>query len=261
MSSLPARKSGEPQKQGAKYSRLADKAGKDVCPPDLATPLVRKLKRPADIAEQVFQRLVEAILQGDFVSGQPLREAALARSWNVSRTPLREAVRRAAENGLLILRPNQAPLIRPVSVEDVHTLYSLREVLEVYALRAAWPALLGRPCARMLTLSRRIAPQRGCWQERSLEYDLVLHHWWTEHCENPWLQADLARHYQFLRIFQRWIGRDPAYLLQGYHEHLAILEAIQRRNWSQARAALKKHIRNSAQLIIAAIQSEKSEEK
>jgi DNA-binding GntR family transcriptional regulator len=263
MSSRPARKSEKLDNR-----RLSDKNQAALAPgdtalsfasdespeaDDLTVPLARKLKRPADIAEHVFQRLVEAILQGEFVSGQPLREAALARAWHVSRTPLREAVRRAAENGLLILRPNQAPLIRPFSIEDVRMLYDLREVLEDFALDTAWPALLGESCSRMMTLARRITPHQGRWQERSLEFDIRLHHWWTEHCGNPWLRADLAQHFQFLRIFQRWIGRDPAAVLQGYYEHLAVLEAIQNRDRRQARSALKLHIRNSAQLVIKAI--------
>jgi GntR family transcriptional regulator, rspAB operon transcriptional repressor len=269
MSSLPARKSATPANRRPSATNRPSFPPGDLPPSsapgessgvkDIAVSPPRKLKRPADIAQQAFERLVEGILQGEFVSGQPLREAALARAWNVSRTPLREAVRRAAENGLLILRPNQAPLVRPLSIEDVRLLYNLREVLEVYALHAAWPALLGKPCARMMGWARRVAPHRGHWQERSLEFDLLVHHWWTKHCGNPWLRADLARHYQFLRIFQRWIGRDPAALLDGYHEHLAILDAIQNRDERRARAALKKHIRNSAQLIIRAIQNEGSD--
>jgi DNA-binding GntR family transcriptional regulator len=218
----------------------------------------KKLKRPADVAEQIFQRLVEAILQGEILSGQPLREATLARAWNVSRTPLREAVRRAAENGLIILRPNQAPLVRSFSVDDGRSLYDLREVLEVYAMQNAWPSLLGRPCDRMVAEAHRVDPGRKRWEERSLQYDLHLHTWWTEHCGNPWLKDDLLRHFQFLRIFQQWLGRDPEALLRGYHEHFAILEAIQDSNQQQAIAALKNHIRSSAQILISALQKEQS---
>ena len=183
----------------------------------------RELKRSADIAEGVFQRLVESILQGELTGGQPLREAALARAWNVSRTPLREAVRRASEIGLLVLRPNQRPLVRLFRIDDMRALYSLREVLEVHALQAAWPALLGPPCEKMITFARKAAPDRPGWKGRCLAFDATLHQWWTTHCGNPWLKADFDRHYQLLRIFQRWMGRNPPALIQGYHEHLAIL--------------------------------------
>ena len=56
---------------------------------------------------------------------------------------MREAVRRAAEGGLLVLRPNQAPVVRPLNIEDVWALYDLREVLEVHALDLAWTVLAG----------------------------------------------------------------------------------------------------------------------
>jgi GntR family transcriptional regulator, rspAB operon transcriptional repressor len=215
-----------------------------------------KLKRSADVAEGVFQRLVESILRGELSGGQPLREAAVARAWNVSRTPLREAVRRASEIGLLVLRPNRMPLVRLFCIDDMRALYSLRELLEVHALQAAWPALLGRPCEKMLTLAQKAAPPRTGWQDRCLALDATLHQWWTVHCGNPWLKADFDRHYQLLRIFQRWMGRNPPALIHSYHEHLAILNAIQQRDRRAALATLRNHIRQSVRLIEAAMQDE-----
>jgi GntR family transcriptional regulator, rspAB operon transcriptional repressor len=225
----------------------------------MSTPSSHKLKRSADVAEQVFQRLIESILQGELRSGQTLREAAVARAWNVSRTPLREAVRRASELGLLLLRPNQAPLVRSFSVKDVHGLYALREVLELYALRVAWPALLGDECEKMLALARKTPPPRPGWKAHCLDFDLKLHQWWTKHCKNPWLKNDLDRHYQFLRIFQRWMGRNPSALAQAYHEHLAILDAIEKRDRKAALAAVRNHIRQSKRLVEDAVQRENTD--
>ena len=90
----------------------------------MSIPSPRRNKRKADTAKQVFQRLVEAILTGELESGIALREASLAREWNVSRTPLREAVRRAAEGGLLVLRPNQPPLIRSLDARSPTGIFS-----------------------------------------------------------------------------------------------------------------------------------------
>jgi DNA-binding GntR family transcriptional regulator len=217
----------------------------------------RSSKRSADVAERMFQRLVESILDGEFPGGQPLREAAVARTWNVSRTPLREAVRRASEIGLLVLRPNQTPLVRPFTAEDVRALYSLREVLELYALRTAWPNLLGEPCKRMLALAEKVSLNRPGWRKRCLEFDLTLHQWWTTLCDNPWLKSDLDRHYQFLRIFQRWIGRNPAALIGAYRQHVAILVAVENRDRNGALAALRDHIRQSVLLVEATMQNQR----
>ena len=219
----------------------------------MSTLLTEKKKRPAQTAEKVFQRLLEAILQGKLVGGQPLREAALARQWGVSRTPLREAVRRVSEMGLLILRANQAPLVRPISAEDVRTLYDLREVLEVHALRRAWPLLVGQPCDRMLGLAEKVSPRKTDWRRRCLKFDLTLHLWWTELCGNPWLKSDLKHHYHFLRIFQRWVGRDSKALLKSYQEHRKILLAIRDNHEDQSREALRSHIQSSAQLVEVAL--------
>jgi DNA-binding GntR family transcriptional regulator len=219
----------------------------------MSRPRVATQKRDADTAASVFQRLVEAILSGQFESGTPLREAALARRWNVSRTPLREAVRRAAEGGLLILRPNRAPLVRPLGIPDVRALYDLRQILEVHALDLAWPSLIGRPAQDMLALARRAAPEGSRWQPRCQRFDLKLHRWWTDRSGNAWLKADLDRHYQFLRIFQRWVGRDAEALAKSYGEHLLIVEAICDGDRKRARRALIRHIRQSVRLVEAAI--------
>ena len=219
----------------------------------MSSPHVPSQKRLANTAANVFERLVEAILDGQFESGSPLREAALARLWNVSRTPMREAVRRAAEGGLLILRPNQAPVVRTLSIADVRALYDLREVLEVHALDLAWPALTGQPVQRILSLAHRAAPETSRWQHRCLQFDLALHRWWTNHCGNTWLKADLERHYQFLRIFQRWVGRDPTALTKGYEEHVAIVRSITAEDQARTRRLLSHHIRHSARLVEAAM--------
>ena len=61
--------------------------------------------------------------------------------------------------------------------------------------------------------------------------------------------ADLHRHYQFLRIFQRWIARDPDALVRSYEEHLLIFQAVCDADRAQACDALRTHIRESARLV------------
>ncbi len=95
----------------------------------MSSPL-RKLRRSGQTADQIFRRLIEAILSGEFPNGSVIREARLARDWKTGRTPLREAMRRAAESGFIVLRPNQAPIVRPLTADDIRDLYELREVLE-----------------------------------------------------------------------------------------------------------------------------------
>jgi DNA-binding GntR family transcriptional regulator len=213
-----------------------------------------RLKRPGTTAEVVFERLVEGILSGAFPHGAPLREAQLARDWKVSRTPMREAVRRAAEAGFVVLRPNQAPIVRPLTADDIRDLYGLRELLERRALELAWPRFDAAQIQVLEDLAAAARPgQSRHWPQRCLAFDLALHAAWMKRCGNLWLTADLEWLYQFLRIIQSWIGRDHQALANAYAEHLAVLNAIKRREKAAALDRLRRHIRNSAVAVAASL--------
>jgi DNA-binding GntR family transcriptional regulator len=219
--------------------------------------VTRPLKRSGQTADQIFDRLIEAILTGEFPSGSVVREAPLARDWNISRTPLREAVRRAAESGFIVLRPNQAPIIRPLTADDIRDLYDLREVLELHALNLAWPHLREDKIQSIRDLAIQAhSPRSRDWADRCLQFDLALHGLWMQCCGNSWLVADLERHYQFLRIFQSWIGRDPQSLARSYQEHLTILDALEHKDRPEALDRLRQHIRASAHLVEEALRKQ-----
>lgn len=209
----------------------------------------RAVKRMGETSEELFQKLFEAVLNGDLAPGKPLRQAKLAREWNVSRTPMREAVRRAAEEGYLILRPNNAPLVRRLTSEDVAALYGLREVLEIYALRLAMPHITPESIAELRQLAEKATPGNDDWERRCLEFDLKLHACWTGQCRNRWLESDLKRQFQFLQIFQRWIGSDEKMLRRTYEQHVGILEALEKHDFGQAEKLLAEHIRDSMTLV------------
>lgn len=209
------------------------------------------LVRTGETADRVFERLIEGILSGAFPGGHRLRESRLATQWSVSRTPLREAVRRAAEAGFVVLRPNQAPVVRLLTQDDVTALYGLRAVLEGYALELAWPQRRHMGLELLQLLARRAAPEASrTWRQSCLDFDRALHATWSEHCGNAWLQTDLNRQHQFLRIFQRWIGRDEAALRVAYAEHQDILEALVSGTRQAALTALRHHIQTSAEAVV-----------
>lgn len=209
----------------------------------------RKLKRQGLTAGQTYERLIEAILSGALPSGGVVREARLARDWKTSRTPLREAMRRAAESGFIVLRPNRAPIVRAMTANDIRDIYGLREVLELYAFRLSWPHLTEEDIRPVAVLAEEAKPRAASnWPKRCLKLDLALHGLWMRRCGNSWLIADLERNYRFLRILQRWIGRDSEHLEQSYLQHIAILDAIQNQDQPKATELLATHIKRAAQM-------------
>lgn len=211
----------------------------------------RKLKRSGQSAEQAFKHLIEAILDGDFPGGARLREVRLAREWKIGRTPLREAMRRAAENGFVVLRPNHTPIVRLLSEDDIRNIYELREVLELHAFHKAWPNITARDVQSLENLAARAKPKlHRNWRRLCFQFDVDLHQLWSRRCGNEWLARDLQRHYQLLRIFINWIGHDMDALIIGYEDHVNILKAVKEHNQQAALDLLRSHIRLSAKEIL-----------
>ena len=102
--------------------------------PELGLAPVPKATLRAHIAE----RLRAAILAGDIAPGAPLTETALSARFNVSRGPLREAMRQLIEEGLLVTVPYTGTHVAALSVEDVREIYSLRTALETFAFEQVW---------------------------------------------------------------------------------------------------------------------------
>ena len=85
----------------------------------------------------VYAKIRSDILNGVLLPGEKLREEKLANKLNVSRTPLREAIRRLTVEGLLIYSPNRGVTVRNYSIEDVVDAYNLRAVVEGYTASLA----------------------------------------------------------------------------------------------------------------------------
>jgi DNA-binding GntR family transcriptional regulator len=86
----------------------------------------------------IAERLRAAILAGDIAPGAPLVETALSQRFDVSRGPLREALRQLVEEGLLVTVPYTGTHVALLSVEDVREIYSLRTALEIFAFEQVW---------------------------------------------------------------------------------------------------------------------------
>ena len=88
--------------------------------------------------QHIADRLRGAILQGEITPGSAIIETTLAEKFNVSRGPLREALRQLVEEGLLVTVPYTGTYVTSLSVHDVREIYSIRISLERFAFEQAW---------------------------------------------------------------------------------------------------------------------------
>lgn len=103
----------------------------------ITTAFARIAKRT--LRDRVADRLRSAILLGELAPGTPLTETALARQLDVSRAPLREAMRQLVEEGLLVSVAYSGTSVAPLSIAEVREIGSMRVTLERFAFELVWP--------------------------------------------------------------------------------------------------------------------------
>jgi DNA-binding GntR family transcriptional regulator len=86
--------------------------------------------RVSSLTDEVYQRLRHSLITGDFRPGDALREPELVERFNVSRTPLREALRRLHGGGLVEILPRLGARVRRLSLEEARDLHEVRRILE-----------------------------------------------------------------------------------------------------------------------------------
>lgn len=124
----------------------------------------------------IVERLRSAILSGELAPGSALVETALASRFQVSRAPLREALRQLAEEGLIVTVPYTGTRVIGLSVEDLREIQSMRITLERFAFEEAWPrrdATFRRELRRREAALVRAIDRRD--DAASIEAELALH--------------------------------------------------------------------------------------
>jgi len=103
----------------------------------LLTPILGAPPVRATVSTAAYRRLKDAILRGDLPMGTRINELELAEAWHVSRTPIRDALRRLEAEGVVEAIPGRGVVVPRLSLPDADELYELREILESRAARRA----------------------------------------------------------------------------------------------------------------------------
>ncbi|MFC6491677.1 GntR family transcriptional regulator [Ancylobacter dichloromethanicus] len=96
---------------------------------------VTDIAQMASAADVIFDALREAIARGDIAEGQTLRQDHIARMFNVSRIPVREALTRLEEQGLVSTQRYRGAVVTTLSTEEIREIFEFRALLEPEVLR------------------------------------------------------------------------------------------------------------------------------
>ncbi|MBP7000109.1 GntR family transcriptional regulator [Amaricoccus sp.] len=209
----------------------------------MAALLDTRLDRTRPLREQVYAVLRELILTGSMEPGVSLDEKAIAARLEVSRTPVHEAVKKLADEGLLQVRAQSGTTVAPLDRRQIEQAHVIRRALEGESARQAalrmTPAWLNRLAD--IQLLHAAAIERRAFVD-AIAQDDAFHRAITEISDYPMLwraieiskaQLDRCRH---LTIPLE--GRGPATLV----EHQAIVDALRRGDPDASAAAMLRHL-------------------
>ncbi|WP_341911341.1 GntR family transcriptional regulator [Ferrovibrio terrae] len=224
-----------------------------MSPQPTSRPIVEPLfARAVNLGDQTYDHLRELILSRALPGGTEVPEGRLAEHLQVSRTPMREALVRLVGEGLLERTTDRAYRVRSVSTREFFECMQLREVLECVAIEKAVPLVTDDDLAGLRRDLVALGPgedDMAHWQ-----FDNRFHSFFARAAGHATLADTITRMRVVARLFRISSALHRPTEIDG--EHLAILEAVERRDSAAAQAAMLTHLRNLQDDVRKAIAAE-----
>lgn len=213
--------------------------------PEFDLPIDAELAHRRTTPDRVVHTLREGIMSGTLRDGEELNQVALAEYFNVSRVPIREALRQLQAEGLVRQEAHRRAVVSSLSIEHILELFDLRTLLETYLLGRAMPNITADDVATMKGLLEQLdaATDHRQWLERNRRYH---HSMYTPAGASYTLElADniAARTSRYLYIYSggRGIDRGAA----AADEHRQLVRAVSEGDTDSACELLREHIQRT----------------
>lgn len=204
------------------------------------------------LRQQIVEQLLADVFRGGLSAGRHLVTQELAERFDVSHTPIREALIALAGIGIIDLVPNRGAVVRRVSSKEVVEVMQVRRALEGEAVRLACGRIdlaeLHRLAADLTKLAEAKPPYPSRFIEQSRSVDSRLHDLIANSCGNRFLANELNRLKILFRAFrdisytQNKARNDLRRLANEAREHLVIVEALRAGDRKGARRAMLLHL-------------------
>lgn len=218
-------------------------------------------RSPVTSADRVLVAVQKAIVEGDIAAGSKISEAGLAKQFNVSRAPLREALARLERCHLVERTPNAGARVVTLTYEGLIALYQIREELEGLACRLAAEQMADDEIDALSKLleqhleNQRVREGESYYQEAG---DVDFHYRIILASKNQYLINMLCDELYFLvRMYRVQLGMNGPRVSRAFDEHKAIITAIANRDGELADLLMRRHISASRKNIETKLQAHK----
>lgn len=208
---------------------------------------------PRALAHEAYQRIISMIFEGALESGDLLQEAALGEVFGMSRTPVREAIKRLESEGLAVVE-GRFTRVRGVTPADVEEVFFLRLELEPLAARSAVrlpPAQVDEMEARV----RHLMASDPAVNDLQRQTDYEFHHLLGREFGNQAVAQTISALHRRTCIFDH--NQVPDRFLRGCEEHLDILDAVRSGNADAVEVGMRAHLEHARDAVLLRLQRAK----
>ena len=214
---------------------------------------------PHSLHDQVAATLREEIFAGTLVPGSFLDEAALCERLEISRTPLREALKVLTAEGLLRHEPRRGCFVAEVTQKDLDEIFPVIALLEG---RCAWEAARNATDAELEALEAMHEKlSRHAKARRINDYyatNYAIHEAIISLADNRWLAQVIGDLRKILKLARLQQLHAPGRLDQSLSEHLAVFAALKARDSDGAEAAMRTHLNRQREALRAVALQQKA---
>lgn len=215
------------------------------------TDIQLKVQKP--LKDLVYLELKHKILTGEIVSQTRLMEIDLSEKMNVSRTPIREAIKRLADDGLVKVEPRRGAYVANISIKDMLDVFEVREDMEGFVAKLAAKRITEEEKVQLkeIAVEYEEAIEKADDKERIIELDEKFHNFIVKCSGNETLR-ELVNYVQELSLRFRYLYYDDFSLYESTAEqHNRIMEAINSGRENEARVEADAHVKALKEFVFA----------
>ena len=207
-------------------------------------PEINPIKKPPVLKDWAYQWIKDRIIRSQYPPGSLLKIEALSRELGISRTPIREAMLRLEQEGLVVTRRRVGSYVAEFSTQEFVELLEIRALLEGFGVQSLAGLLTEAELSELENMiSACESAVNGGNPAAFTAHDIAFHNYLMERAPNPWL-VKLMRPIESLRVRQRSIAPENLdHVIASLAEHRAIYEALRAVNGAQANARMNEHLR------------------
>ncbi|MBQ9272525.1 MAG: GntR family transcriptional regulator [Mogibacterium sp.] len=215
------------------------------------TDIQLKVQKP--LKDLVYLELKHKILTGEIVSQTRLMEIDLSEKMNVSRTPIREAIKRLADDGLVKVEPRRGAYVANISIKDMLDVFEVREDMEGFVAKLAAQRITAEEKEQLKAIAREYeeAIEKADDKENIIALDEKFHNFIVK-CSGNETLSELVNYVQELSLRFRYLYYDDFSLYESTAEqHNRIMEAINAGRDNEARFEADAHVKALKEFVIA----------